>query len=67
MEIAAGSHAHAVEHCDQRLDRRVACARPHARERSVDPHRARLDAGDRVSHPHREVVVRMDTDFRLGL
>ena len=47
MQIEARLDPHSLEHGDQSLDRRVARARAHARERGVDTHRARLDAGDR--------------------
>ena len=67
VQVAAGLDAHPVEHGDQRLDRRVARARAHARERSVDADRARLDAGDRIGDAQREIVMGVDADFGLRL
>ncbi len=52
---------------DENLERRVACAGPHARQRRVDASRAVLHGNDRIRDAQRQVVMGMNAAFGFRL
>src|SRR3546814_1600459 len=59
-QVAAVRPALAIGNSDERFDRRVARARPHASKARVDSHRTRFDGNERVGNSKRKVMMRMD-------
>src|SRR3546814_3620166 len=59
-QVAAVRPALAIGNSDERFDRRVARARPHASKARVDSHRTRFDGNERVGNSKRKVKMRID-------